>query len=143
MKLFKIISHIFFAVLLIITAVWSIIDMHSEYLSAAKSGESIEIALLPIVAVFWGVIIISEISMWIGTAHIINDVRHKKWLWTAYDIVTALLSLTAFSVTVLYRYGSISNQTSDVAIFTLVGAIMLQIVGLIVKSVGGNDEKEI
>lgn len=143
MKIFRIILHIFFVVLLIITAVLSIIDMRSEYLSAVKSGESIEIALLPIVAVFWGVIIISGISLWISTALIIRNVHNKKWFWTAYDIVTALLSLTAICVMVLDRYGNISNQTSDVAIFTLVGAIILQVVGLIVKSVRKNDEYEI
>ena len=80
--------------------------------------------------------------MWISTALIIRNVHNKKWFWTAYDIVAALLSLTAIYVMVLDRYGNISNQTSDIAIFTLVGAIILQIVGLIVKLVIGNDEKE-
>lgn len=135
MKTFRIILHILFAILLIITAVWSIIDMRSEYLSAAKSGEGIDLALLPIVVVFWGVIIISEISLWISTVLIIRNVQSKKWFWTAYDIVTALLSLTAICTTVLYRCENVSNQTSDISIFALGSAIILQVVGLIVKSV--------
>ncbi len=117
------------------TGAWSIIDMHSEYLSAAKSGESIEIALLPIVAVFWGVIIISGISLWISTAFIIRNVHNKKWFWTAYDIVTALLSLTAIYVMVLDRYGNISNKVGDIALIALVSAIIMQIAGAIVRIV--------
>ncbi len=134
MKVLKLIVHILFSILLIITAVWSVIDMRSEYLIAAKSGEGIEFALLPIVVVFWGVIIISEISLWVSTALIIRNVHNKKWFWTAYDIVTASLSLTALYVMVFYRYGNISNQNSDVAIFALISAILLQIVGAMVRA---------
>ena len=134
MKTFKRIIHIFFASILIITAVCSIIDMRSEYLIAVKSGEGIEFALLPIVAVIWGVIIISEISLWIGTLHITSSVQHKKWLWSSYDCVTALLSATALCVMIMYRFGNLSNLKSDAALYTLGGAIILHIVGFIAKT---------
>lgn len=132
-KLIKVIVHIIFTALLIITAAWSIIDMHSEYLSAAESGEGIEFALLPIVAVFWCIIIISEISLWISAASLMSNICKKRWFWTAYNCVTASLSVTALCVMISYRYGNMPNQTSDIAVFALVGAILLQIVGAIVR----------
>ena len=135
MKLLKIISHIFFAVLLIITAVWSIIDVHSEYLSAAKSGESIEIALLPIVAVFWGVIIISEISLWISAAFILRDFCAQRWFLAVYYIVLAQLSLVALYLMALYRYGHISNKVGGIALIALAAVIIMQIAGAIVRIV--------
>ena len=135
MKTFRIILHILFAILLIMTAVWSVIDMRSEYLSVMKSGESIEIALLPIVAVFWGVIIISEISLWISAAFILRDFCAQRWFLAVYYIVLAQLSLVALYLMALYRYGNISNKVGDIALIALAAVIIMQIAGAIVRIV--------
>ena len=129
------IVHILFAVLLIMTVAWSIIDIHSEYSIAAKSGEGIELALLPIVAVFWGVIIISEISLFISIAFILRDFCAQRWFLAVYYIVLAQLSLVALYLMVLYRYGNISNKGSDIALIALAAAIIMHIAGAIVRIV--------
>ncbi|MBQ7779175.1 MAG: hypothetical protein IJ404_01670 [Clostridia bacterium] len=131
----KIIFYIFFAALLIITAVYSVIDMRSEYLLAYESGEGIELALLPIVAVFWGVIIISEISLFISIAFILRDFCAQRWFLAVYYIVLAQLSLVALYLMVLYRYGNISNKGSDIALIALAAAIIMHIAGAIVRIV--------
>ena len=135
MKTFRIILHILFAILLIMTAVWSVIDMRSEYSIAANSGDKFSLFMFPIVIVFWAFIMISEISLFISIAFIIRDFCAQRWFLAVYYIVLAQLSLVALYLMALDRYGHISNKVGDIALIALVAAIIMQIAGAIVRIV--------
>lgn len=133
--------HAIFTVILTLTAVLSAIDLSKEYSNAANSGEGIEFALLPIALVFWVVVAVSEICLWISTAHLTSDVCNKRWFWTVYDSINTLLSLTSLCVMTLYRFGNISNKTSEIAFYTIGGTILLQIIGSILRAVNNPNNK--
>ena len=131
-KFIKITDHILFAILLITTVVLSLIELSTEFSMAAKS-DGISRLGPAFVAVAAGTVIISEMSLWVSTARVISDVQCKKWFWTAYDSVTALLSFAAGYTTILYRIGKISNQASIITLYALGGYILLQVTELIVR----------
>lgn len=133
MKRFKTTVHVLFIVLLITTVVLSLIELSTEFSKAAKS-DGISRLAPAFVAVALGIVIVSEISLWVSTARVISDVQCKKWFWTAYDSVTALLSFAAGCTMILYYIGKISNETSGITLYALGGAILLQIIGLIVRA---------
>ncbi len=126
--------HILFAILLITTIVLSLIELTSEFSRAAKSDSGISRLGPAFVAVALGIVIVSEISLWISTARVISDVQYKKWFWTVFDGVAALLSFAAGCTMILDCIGKISNQTSDITFYALGGAILLQVIGLIVRA---------
>lgn len=134
MKRFKATVHVFFIILLITTVVLSLIELSSEFSRAAKSDSGISRLGPAFVAVASGIVIISEISLWISTARVISDVQYKKWFWTVFDSVEALLSFAAGCTMILYYIGKISNETSGITLYALGGAILLQIIGLIVRA---------
>ena len=115
MKTFRMIPHILFAILLIMTAVWSVIDMRSEYSIAANSGD--------------------KFSLFISIAFIIRDFCAQRWFLAVYYIVLAEISLVALYLMALYRYGHISNKVGDIALIALVAVIIMQIAGAIVRIV--------
>lgn len=134
MKTLKITVHVLFIVLLITTAALSLIELSSEFSRAAKSDSGISRLGPAFIAVALGIVIISEISLWISTARVISDVQCKEWFWTAYDSVAALLSFAAGCTMILYRIGKISNHASVITLYALGGAILLQVIGLIVRA---------
>lgn len=133
MKTLKITVHVLFIVLLITTVVLSLIELSTEFSKAAKS-DGISRLGPAFVAVALGIVIVSEMSLWVSTARVISDVQCKKWFWTVFDSVAALLSFAAGCTMILDCIGKISNQTSDITLYALGGAILLQVTGLIVRA---------